>query len=440
MVAGKMSRTASHKKQHHTNRQRGLALIIVLVLLGLFVGSLAVGFTSDLVRKSRIERQTVDALAKAKDALIGRAASDSSIPGSLPCPDLNNDGVAELFVGINCPSYVGRLPWRTLGLPDLRDGNGERLWYALSPNFRDHPSAQPLNSNTPGQLNITGNAPATNVIAIVFSPGAVIGNQVRDPASENNVVNYLEGENSNGAPPGDNTFTTALASSTFNDKLLPITREALFPVVEMRVARELRLSLRIYRFGDATHAANGFFPLPAQFPDNIGTPGTYRGYIPTTGCVPGVPELPTYLPTWFVPNNWQQVMVYAVAPRCTPKVNTTLLSLALLAPPPVCASGCIVIPFVLQLCLFPQTVDTSVLNCSNTTAGPFLTVNGVGGVEAAVFAASYSLGGQSRPCNTVTDCLESVAGNNENIDVDDYVYIKPVRSSTNNDSLVIVSP
>jgi len=430
MVAGKKTRTAGHENRHHTNPQSGLALIIMLVMLGLFVGSLAVGFTSDLVRKSKIEQQTVDALAKAKDALVGRAASDTSIPGSLPCPDLDNDGVAELFAGNDCPGYVGRLPWRTLGLPDLRDGNGERLWYALSPNFRDHPSAQPLNSNTPGQLGITGSAPAANVIAIVFSPGAPIGNQVRDAANENNVVNYLEGENSNGAPPGDNTFTAALASSNFNDRLLPITRQALFPVVEMRVARELRLSLRNY------YAANGFFPLAAQFPDNTGTPGTYRGYIPMTGCVPGVPELPTYLPAWFVPNNWQQVMVYAVAPRCTPKVNTSLLSLALLAPPPVCATGCIVIPFILQLCLFPQTVDASVLNCSNTTAGPFLTVDGVGGIEAAVLAASYSLGGQPRPCNTAANCLESA----ENIDADDYIYVKPVRSSTNNDSLVIVSP
>jgi hypothetical protein len=27
---------------------------------------------------------------------------------------------------------LGRLPWKTLGLPDLRDGDGERLWYAVS--------------------------------------------------------------------------------------------------------------------------------------------------------------------------------------------------------------------------------------------------------------------------------------------------------------------
>ena len=30
------------------------------------------------------------------------------------------------------PSASGRLPWKTLGLPDLRDGHGERLWYAVS--------------------------------------------------------------------------------------------------------------------------------------------------------------------------------------------------------------------------------------------------------------------------------------------------------------------
>jgi hypothetical protein len=24
---------------------------------------------------------------------------------------------------------MGRLPWKTLRLPDLRDGHGERLWY-----------------------------------------------------------------------------------------------------------------------------------------------------------------------------------------------------------------------------------------------------------------------------------------------------------------------
>ena len=31
-----------------------------------------------------------------KEALIGRAAADINRPGSLPCPDVNDDGIAEL--------------------------------------------------------------------------------------------------------------------------------------------------------------------------------------------------------------------------------------------------------------------------------------------------------------------------------------------------------
>ena len=209
MVAGKMSPKASREIQ-----QRGIALIVVLALLGLLVGVLVVGFTGDLARQNKKQQQTTDALAKAKEALIGRAASDSSIPGSLPCPDLMtnilgnvpNDGIADLFLGTNCPSYIGRLPWRTLGLPDLRDASGERLWYALSPNFRDHPSASPLNSDTTGQLTITGAAAASNVIAIVFAPGPVVGSQVRDGANQNAVTNYLEGGNETGI--ATNTFVT----------------------------------------------------------------------------------------------------------------------------------------------------------------------------------------------------------------------------------------
>ncbi|MFL6579683.1 MAG: hypothetical protein ACJ8G2_02985 [Burkholderiales bacterium] len=400
MAASNRWRTGGRKSAPERNRQTGVIVFIVLMLLGLMVSALVIGLTGNLAQRAKRERQTADALAEAKQALIGRAGTDSSIPGTLPCPDLDNDGVVELFAGNNCPGYVGRLPWRTLGLPDLRDGTGERLWYALSPNFRDHPSAQPLNSETPGQLSITGNAPAVNVIAIVFAPGAPVGSQVRDPANANNVVNYLEGENANGVPPADNTFTTALASSSFNDEALPITREDLFPVVEMRVARELRTILRTY------YITNGYYPYAGTFPFNNSTPATYQGYIPTTTTA--CPSMtPLNLPPWFTANNWHQLTVYAVAPRCT--------------------NDC-------------STIDVALSNCNNTSAGPYLTVNGIGNnVQSIVFSASYRLGVQARPCNTITDCLEAVNGNNQNID-NDYVYMKPLRSSTNNDGLVIVAP
>ncbi|HTP97527.1 MAG TPA: hypothetical protein VMK05_16870, partial [Burkholderiales bacterium] len=209
-------------------REQGQAFLATVLLVGLAAAAVVYALASPNNVTLDSDKKTMNALAQARDALIGRAAADGSIPGSLPCPDLltnngtsnvPNDGVADLLAGNDCPSYVGRLPWRTLGLPDLRDGYGERLWYALSRNFRDDSSASPLNSDSAGQLTIqdgAGNTLASNVIAIVFAAGPPIGTQVRDAANQNNVANYLEGENANGAPPSDNLFVSALASSTFN--------------------------------------------------------------------------------------------------------------------------------------------------------------------------------------------------------------------------------
>lgn len=437
-----MSPTASQENPHCANRQRGIALLIVLALLVLLVGAVMVGFAGDLAQQNRKQQQTTDALAKAKEALIGYAAKDPNQPGVLPCPDSDNDGSADSPCGATGVTAIGRLPWKTLGLPDVRDGAGECLWYAVSANFKNSGTSAPavVNSDSPGTLvvNDAGGTPvysgSNTVVAIVFAPGSTLPGQDRIPSSTtvcggNTIAaNYLEGGNENGA--ATNIFVTAQATDVFNDKLLPITSEALFPVVEMRVAREIRQVLRDY------YQANRFYPTAAQFPNNSSTAGTYRGYIPTTVCSP-VPALS--LPAWLVANNWHQFMVYAVAPRCTPKITTTLLDIAT---QPSCALSCAGPIAGLYTCIMPDTIDNSVLDCTNTTAGPFLTVNGIGSsIQSVVLSASYGLAQPPRPCSEIGDCLESVNGDDENIDlVDNYVYVKPVRSSTNNDSLVIVSP
>ena len=309
MMAGKMSPKVSREIQ-----QRGIALIVVLVLLGLLVGVLVVGFTGDLARQNKKGQQTADSLAKAKEALIGRAASDINRPGSLPCPDIDNDGSAESPVAYGgvCPSYIGRFPWRTLGVPDLRDGSGERLWYALTANFRDHPTGGVLNSDTPGQLNIVGTAPASNVIAIVFAPGPVVGSQVRDGANQNNVTNYLEGGNETGI--ATNTFVTGQPTDAFNDALLPITSDALFPVVEMRVLREMRNALVVYR----SNILHPYFPGANPYTDGTYSCNylTYQGRLPLNinlGCA-ALADWGTDLPVWFGTNNWQNVTYYVVSP------------------------------------------------------------------------------------------------------------------------------
>jgi hypothetical protein len=123
------------------SRHAGAGLVLVaLFLLAVFasLAAIATGMRSTMLAR---ERGSERALAQAREALIAYAA-DRPIttavgPGYLPCPDTDDDGWAEATCGslsghLGQAERIGRLPWKTLGLPDLRDGHGERLWYAVS--------------------------------------------------------------------------------------------------------------------------------------------------------------------------------------------------------------------------------------------------------------------------------------------------------------------
>jgi hypothetical protein len=217
----------------------------------------------------------MSALLAAKTALIAYAASErwqTSLghnidhPGALPCPDRDDDGDADC-TGSTTSSQIGRLPWRTLGVDDLRDASGERLWYALSFNFRKLP-ATVINSDTPGQLAITGTAPASNVVAVVFAPGQALQGQDRN-AAHNSASSYLEGFNLSN--PVNYVFATnASPLDTLNDRLVAITQADLMSAVEpalaARIERDIKPYLRTY-FNQW-----GAFPFPAKFDDP--SPGT----------------------------------------------------------------------------------------------------------------------------------------------------------------------
>lgn len=303
----------------HPHPQRGAALLIMLVIL--IVGAAAMLLNSLSSTTLRLERDkiTAAALAQAKEALIGRAVADGNRPGSLPCPDLitnasapilniPNDGVADALSGNHCPSYVGRLPWRTLGLPDLRDAAGERLWYALSPDFRDD-NSNSLNSNSTGTLLVYDNSgttlltpPGAEAVAIVFSPGSIVSSQQRDAANQNLPQNYLEaGANSTNNANPNGPFIAADKTSSFNDRLMIIRASDIMPAVEMRVAKELASSFANYL------AANGNkYPHPAKFGSctSANCPGD------TTQCIGKIPATDLSLPTWFTPNHWFEVIYY----------------------------------------------------------------------------------------------------------------------------------
>lgn len=234
--------------------QRGAVVLLLLLILAVSTASyfLVKRLNS---RNIDIERDkiTAVALAQAKVALIGYAAADSNRPGEFPCPDINNNGKITFppdLNGSNCAKLAGRLPWYSLHLPDLRDGYGERLWYALSSDFHANGSVE-LNSTTLGQLTVTGTSPANAVIAIVFSPGPALGGQSRDGLNSdihsavNGVTSHLEGDNAN----GDSVYETRNTSATFNDKLLTITYNDLFSAVTRRVASEIGIQLTPYFSG-----------------------------------------------------------------------------------------------------------------------------------------------------------------------------------------------
>jgi len=389
-------------------RQGGQILVAIALIISVTTGVALYTFLSPSARHIEEQKITAKALAAARDALIGRAASDDNRPGSLPCPDrvtnipgtnVPNDGIADLLSGNECPSYVGRLPWRTLDLPDLRDGSGERLWYALSRAFRDDDSAQPINSNTVGTLSVSGSVTANNVIAIVFAPGAVVGSQVRDGSNAQDVANYLEGGNQ---ASGTTAFVAAARSATFNDQLLAIGADALLPVVEARVAREARVVLNAF-YNDP---ANGYFPFANAYGDLSYrcTDNQYGGRIPrffADWCKtdPSDPDWKGVTwPAWFFANDWHRVAYYAVASKCAKPTS------------PAC-----------------------------TAAGGLLTVSGLpppnNNIQAIVIMPGRGFTGQTRPCAGVSDCLEDP----ENID-GDADYTKSAVTPAVNDRLFVVSP
>ncbi len=278
-------------------REQGAALLFLMLLVFLAATSWVIRHTdggADSGGRGGLDRTTSNALAQAKEALIGRAAVDDNRPGSLPCPDTDNDGDSEIFTGVHCRAYAGRLPWKTLDLPEVLDGNGERLWYALSANLRDHPNAQPINVQQVPQLSLDG---TPNIAAIVFSAGSSLAGQNGRPS--NALTDYLDGSNGD----GDSAYVAGPHSPTFNDTALAITRDDLFRTVNRRVLAEVRGSaatsgLRRYR------AEQGAFPWADSGSDGFADNGEPAGKLPYR-------ELSmTTAQAWLTDNAWLPLITY----------------------------------------------------------------------------------------------------------------------------------
>jgi hypothetical protein len=309
-------------------KQKGYAML--LIVLGLVLGALAflahnLNATESHLRRDEITRQ---ALAQAKEALIGWSATHQAGPGHLPCPSPDEKGMADTISCGSLTTRVGRLPWQLLGLPDLRDGNGEQLWYAVSRCFLERSNdsycdSYVVNSDTQGQLEVQQqDGGSSKAIAIIFSPGKAVTNstgalQIREPGTPgfNDAKNYLEGKNGDGTAVQFEDISNKkdvfeirptcedsnCAGGAFNDQLVLIRAEDLFPTVANEVARRIKTEivpmLNYYRDHWKASGTTGFYPDPLIFqnanlqsrpaPGDCGMGwGLTQGLIPpASGCV-----------------------------------------------------------------------------------------------------------------------------------------------------------
>lgn len=323
--------------QHAPRKQQGVALMIMLVIMIMGVVTYMVNSLNSSAPQIGRNIKNATVLAQAKEALIGYATSvnltsGTARPGDLPCPDIDNDGYQELSCGNASGSTgqalrIGRLPWKTLRLPDLRDSSGERLWYAVSNNFKYSTKTTCTNSNLTGCLNSdttgtitvygsggsilnTANT-STGAVAVIIAPGAVLQRQdgvaqtrgctvgvdcdaaekcTSSPATavaKCNPANYLDTATVAGITEDNASFVDGSTSNGFiqgrilngngqiivNDQLLVITRNQVTPLLEKRVAAEVKNCLTEY----------------AAMPQNQGPPPN-QGYYPwATARTAGTP-------------------------------------------------------------------------------------------------------------------------------------------------------
>ncbi|MDB5903840.1 MAG: hypothetical protein JWM26_2718 [Betaproteobacteria bacterium] len=329
-----------------------MLLLVFLLMLG--VASAGLTFYRPSRAAELADDHTADVFADVKAALIGYAARQgvfqcanqtdatacqaelnaSSKLGELPCPDTNNDGIAEAACATE---RLGRVPWKTLGIPEPRDNAGEILWYAVSLRFLNNASnpivragnyvtSGALNSSTPGDVIVRGpdGAPATSsAIAVIFSPGAALGGQDRNPnvsaactPAQPNLArnlcpaNYLEsfGTTNNTVPSGP--FIAGTAGAGFNDRLAYVSAAELMPILEMRLGKEMQALLLNYKYNSMCQC----YPWADSwsYSGGIADVGVNRGRLPSTAEPDdwGTGTIPKF-PGWLKDNDWHNQVYYS---------------------------------------------------------------------------------------------------------------------------------
>lgn len=289
-------------------RQRGAIAIALLALIASLAAALLLaGRDPAATLRAHAQLRSAEALAAARSALLGYAISYAEHHpgqgyGHLPCPDAGNDGSPLGACGSRDLGAVGRLPYRTLGLVDLRDGAGECLWYAVAGTIKANPKARVFNWDSPGQFDLVdagGHAlldgtAEVRAAAVMIAPGAALPDRPRadgaahrcsgDASAALALAGFIE------PPPpaqvdGFHTFRQGTADSlAANDLLAWLTVDDIFDALRRRDDFAPHLDAIIDRAADALDTAS----RDAGFLDRHGavlSPSLAAGPLPTAAAL-----------------------------------------------------------------------------------------------------------------------------------------------------------
>ena len=299
---------------------RGFVLMAALLLLGLVSMAVLLSSLSSTEAATQQALRTQLALKEAKEAVLGYILLDGPTgetlkPGSIPCPDRDNDndsGQYDYAFG-NCIGsvYIYRFPGKDFRTGELRDSANEKLWYAISPEFRAG-STKALNSLTPTNLTIDGQG---EYVAVVLAPGAPLAGQTRTDSAPRE--NYLESSNASGTFQFVTTKaleegeTAEQAKTKFNDRLIGITKKEWEDAIVRRVASDITARIQANIVAGVLPAAMPLSAYPTS-PDGTsplpwnGDPTVTRGLLPASQLWAAS--------DWARKNEWYKVVYYVIAP------------------------------------------------------------------------------------------------------------------------------
>jgi hypothetical protein len=320
--------------------QNGFAIYAAVLTLLLGVVTVALTYYRAPPQTLGATEREADVFAQTRTALIGHAVrqgvfqcsdaadtaacnaefSASRRLGEFPCPDTDDDGIEDVN-GAVCTALIGRVPWRTVGIPRPVDRAGETLWYAVSANWVRNSGA--INSATPGDLTVLSadGSTAAVAMAVILSPGGVLPGQTRPG---NTAASYLEdpaGTPNNAQAAGP--FIAGAPSATFNDRLVYIRASEVVPMLEMRLGNELKSLLLAYKlnsrcfcypWADSWDYSGGI----GDFGVNRGRLASFASYNRVAASDTLEPEewgtgnIPRF-PPWLDDNDWHNHLLYMAA-------------------------------------------------------------------------------------------------------------------------------